>query len=235
MFDIQNGANYSSKCPLAFPILGLNDSSSTATWGMDGLTDYSNNGHPLVTGNTFNSQGMVCAHAAGNSAETNVFEPDNFTFVICLNIPASPSQTAYIFSNFTPAAAPYAGIRLVQSTAGAGLLHVATGSSTSPTVTEVIIPSITGGPTLFSGTASSSEVTVTRSSGTLISTPVTGGRVKNTGSFLLNGSPVSSVNYGVDGVIIGLAFYNTVLSSTVQTDKREAMRSWAASKGIIVP
>lgn len=235
MFQVMQGAVFSSKYPLVNPVLGLNAESSIATWGMDGKTDYSNNGRTLVTDNTFNSNGMVLVPAAGNSAETGVSEPDEFSFVICLNIPSTPSQNAYIFSNFTPASAPYAGIRLVQSTGGAGLLHVATGTSESPTVTEVVIPSITGGPTLFSATINSSVVAVTRSNGQVISEPIVGGRVKGTPTFILNGSPVSAVNYGASGTMIGLSFYNSVLTSEESMDRREAMRALAASKGIIVP
>lgn len=230
MFQVLQGANFSSKYPLVNTVLGLNAESSIATWGMDSKTDYSNNGHSLITDNAFNNKGMVLVPAAGNNAETGVAEPDDFSFVICLNIPSVPSQNAYIISNFSPAAAPYAGIRLVQSTSGAGLLHVATGSATSPTVTEVVIPNITGGVTYFSATISSSLVSVTRANGDVIETAITGGRAKSSTTFLLNGSPVPAVNYGANGIMLGLALYGSVLTPEESAEKREAMRVLAESR-----
>lgn len=233
LYVVQN-SDYDTSYPPSYPVMQLNTANSIGTYSMSTTKDYSGLGNNLSTAATFNSSGMVCT-ATGSAATMPIAETALFTFVIAINIPANPASAANIISTLTPTSAPFTGLRLVQSTSGAGSILVATGVA-SPSGTTLDMGGITGGWTAFAVSFSDAAVTYVRGNGTTSSATITPSRSVSTNNIVINGAPTGSpLTNGVVGTIGGLAVYNKAMNTTEMTQEINNMRVFMATKGIVIP
>lgn len=232
--QIEN-TNYDEIYPLAFPVMTMNTQDSTGTYSMANAMDFSGLGNNLTTVAAFNSQGMVCT-PTGTSATMPVAETAELSFAIAINIPATPvGGAANILSTVTPALAPFTGLRLTQSTAGTGVILVASGVA-SPTSTLLDMGGITGGWTVFAVSISATKIEYVRGSGATSSATITPSRSESSNNIVINGAPTGSqITNGVAGTIGGLALYSKALSVAEMTQQINNMRVFMNTKGLMIP
>ncbi|CAI2512142.1 Uncharacterised protein [Serratia ficaria] len=231
---INRVADYDPIYPPAYPIQALNTAASEGTYAMKSIRDYSGEEHNLITLATFNSDGMICTET-NTSADTQIKESEQMTVVIALNIPSAPSAARNIISCFTPNAAPWFGFRLTQGTDGSGTIRVGSGV-TGTDSTSLSIGGITGGWTSFAFTVSNSAISFLRANGTAGSTEITVGRGLSTNNIFINGAPPTSpLLTGIDGTIGGVAVYSAQLSLSGMTLQINNMRTFMATKGVVIP
>lgn len=231
---LNRSADYDAIYPPAYPVQAMNTDASLGTYGMTSVRDFSGMENNMVTLATFNNEGMVCTEN-NTSADTNIREAEEMTFVIALNIPARPAAARNVISCFTPNAAPWVGFRLTQGTDGIGTVRVGTGNTDVET-TGLLIGGITGGWTAFAFTVSNTAISFLRANGTAGSTQITAGRGMSTNTIFINGAPLTSpLLTGIDGTIGGVAVYNAQLTLSQMALQLNNMRTFMASKGVTIP
>lgn len=227
----QSNVTYSPKLPLVFPILGLNDASSIATWGLQSVSDSSGNGHDLVTSATFNAQGMVCTTTT--PASTGASETDEMTILFTVYIPTAPAATGNLISNLVNAAAPFAGFRITIAQNQTGTVSVSSGAA-SPAVYTLTLPSMVGAWRTVGVTITNSLISAQFSTGSILTSPVSA-RAKSTEKLVLNGAPIASqLTTGLPGTLGVVALYNRALTSTEITTKINTLRTIMALRGVTI-
>ena len=230
---INKTADFDNIYPPAYPVMGLNKTSSQGTYGMTSTRDYSGTGHQLITSASFDTEAMICT-PTGSSANTQIQESPQMTVVVALNIQAA-TTAGNIFSCLTPQQAPWSGWRLTQSPNGVGRILVGTGKTDVATV-SLDIGTITGAWTSFAITVSDTDISFLRANGTAGSKDITGLRSMSSNNLFINGAPSSSaLAEGITGKIGCVAVYNTVLSISEMASALNTTRDFMATKGVTLP
>lgn len=231
---LNRSADYDPIYPPAYPVQALNTAASEGTYGMTSARDFSGLDHNLITLASFNSEGMVGTEN-NTAADTQIKESAAMTFVMALYIPANPTAARNIISCLTPATAPWVGFRLTQGTNGTGTILVGTGV-TGVTSTSLSIGGITGAWTAFAFTVSNTAISFLRGNGTAGSVAITAGRGLSNNNIFINGAPPTSpLLTGINGTYGCVAVYHEQLSITDMTIQINNLRTFMATKGVVIP
>lgn len=239
MLIITNKASYAGGTD-ASPILRLNrEGYSLGTYSMRNVSDYSGNGNDLIGDAIFDALGLVCT-PTGGAVSCGVKQTDSFSAAFCVNLStAAGGLNGNLFSNMSPAAAPFSGCRVVQLGNGSGQLASATGVTTPASSNTIDMSNITGGFTRFLVNVSPTEISFRRAS-SFSTLPVTAYvKADPTESLWLNGAgphaPSAVGTLGVTGRICGAAFYSTIFDEAGQLSIMSDMKTAMAGYGISVP
>lgn len=226
------------------PMVHITDQSlitpdSVAVWPMRSLEDISGNGNALVwPGGAFDADGAGAVLTTANPIATPVAETDEMTVLMVYRIDSSTSPSSMLLGNLTPAAAPYAGVRLAynyQSSTGNWLASTGLASPSAIIAANAIPASGAWVAHAYTTSTARGRIQHVSRSGTVVSSTFTQ-RAKG-GALYLNGLPASvpsQVQTGNAGYLGYVAIYGRELDVEEIVDKIGYMVTLMAERGVTV-
>ncbi len=133
-----------SKLPYIDPVLQMVNSNTLAVYDMTSKADVSGRSAPLVTKAQFDQQGVILTNDANGVIKTGVMQTEKMTIILVHDAHRIESQNSVLLSNFGPAAAPFAGMRLTSPATGTEQAQLGTGRATGE-VYKTVTDGFTGG------------------------------------------------------------------------------------------
>lgn len=202
--------------------------STKALYEMNSIYDRSPNGHHLILNDiVIDELGLACDGVEGHGAYTGLSEPDAFTVLAAINVPAAPAQTSQIFISMAESATPLSGCRLAITSAGT--LTASMGSSPSVTIRDC--GGAVGGWTIFATSFSDDGISCLRMNGDTYKAPVVGTRNYAKRPMILGGGYKAPHNIGISGHIGLFGVYEGAFSESEMMTLIQKGRSVMKDKG----